>query len=359
MRSKGLNIVSLFAGAGGLEIAACSTGCVQRVVSTDSNPVFLATTERNMPSHFPNVEHRALVADVRKLNARQLTDLLDESVDVVMGGPPCDDFTPTGLRRGMEGHNGPLINEFARLVHEIRPRFFLFENVPNLIRQFRNTFTNYLANWQEQGWHIQWKLLDACNYGAPTLRQRVFLVGTRNRAWLNGFSFPEATHGPKDEEPDLFGRRSKPFVTVGDVLQGLPDVGTRDAESLGLTNHLGRKHRPGTVEHIKTVPSGDYLKESFRYRAPWDGLCWSLIAGLDDSTKSHIHPVFHREMSVREYARIHCFPDSWFFCGTLNNGIKQVANSVPIPLGAAVWRQIHDLFGGPLPNHQDGAERMT
>ncbi|MCE9614801.1 MAG: DNA cytosine methyltransferase [Lentisphaerae bacterium] len=345
MKSKGLNIVSLFTGAGGLEIAACSTGKVRRIVSTDSNAVFLSTTEHNMPIHFPKVEHRSLVADVRELKPSQLTDLMEGSIDVVMGGPPCDDFARWGRQHGMTGRKGPLIYEFKRLTNELSPAIFLFENVPNLVQQFRQDFKQYLAEWTSDGWHCQWKLLDARDYGAPTLRKRVILIGCRSEKALDRFRFPPATHEDRCEGLPLFQSNLQRFVTVADVFRGLPDVNTSESVALGLANHDGRKHRPSTIEHIRSVPPGVQIGKSRRYRPPWDGLCWSLTAGLDDSTKSYIHPHFHREMSVREYARIHCFPDSWFFCGTLNNGIKQVANSVPIPLGAAVWRQIHGLLG--------------
>ena len=345
MRTKGLNIVSLFTGAGGLEIAACTTGLVQCIVSTDSNPIFLSTTEHNMPTHYPKVKHRCMLADVRELSADQLTNLMKGTIDVIMGGPPCDDFARWGRQHGMNGGKGPLIYEFKRLVCDLNPAVFLFENVPNLAQQFRVDFEKYLAEWNSSGWHCQWKLLDACHYGAPTLRKRVILVGSRNEDLLSRFLFPEATHGNGSGQPTLFQSELKPFATVGDVLSGLPDVKTSDSEKLGLMNHEGRAHRPPTVEHIRSVPPGVQISKSRRYRAPWDGLCWSLTAGVDDSAKSYIHPHFHREMSVREYARIQGFPDSWFFKGTHHNGIKQVANAVPIAMGTAVWRQIHNLFG--------------
>lgn len=345
MTSKGLNIVSLFAGAGGLEIAACSTGMVRRLISTDSNPVFLSTTEQNMPSHFPNVEHRSLVADIRELDADRLKNLMERPVDIVMGGPPCDDFTRWGRQYGMNGQKGPLINEFKRLTCALGPVLFMFENVPNLVQQFRQDFETYIAGWNSFGWHCKWKLIDASKYGAPTLRKRVILIGSRDKTVVDHFLFPSPTHGICSGQLSIFSSGLKRFINVKDVLEGLPDVKTEEAKSLGLKNHDGRTHRPATIEHIRTVPPGSQTGKSRRYRVPWDGLCWSLTAGMDNSTKSYIHPRFHREMSVREYARIHCFPDSWLFKGTHHNGIKQVANAVPIPLGVAIWQQIHCLLG--------------
>ena len=104
-----VRIVSLFAGAGGLEIAACRTGLVESIVSTDSNATFLSTVEKNMPTHFPEVRHSSIVADVRKLKGANLREMLGCQPDIVMGGPPCDDYTQFGKRRGFSGEKGPLI----------------------------------------------------------------------------------------------------------------------------------------------------------------------------------------------------------------------------------------------------------
>jgi DNA (cytosine-5)-methyltransferase 1 len=137
----------------------------------------------------------------------------------------------------------------------------------------------------------------------------------------------------------------RPFLTVGQVLADLPDVTTPEAAN--YLNHTARIHRAGTVDYMKTVPQGVSVRKSYRYRAPWNGQCRSLTAGLDDSAKAYIHPTYHREMTVREYARIHGFPDTWAFAGKLDNGLKQVANSVPIPLGSAIlFQMVNVILGG-------------
>jgi DNA (cytosine-5)-methyltransferase 1 len=335
-----VRIASLFAGAGGLEIAACNTGKVEAIVSTDSHATFLSTTEKNMETHFPAVRHASIVADAKVLDGARLRSLLEATPHLVMGGPPCDDYTRFGRRRGIEGEKGPLIFEFLRIVEELQPECFVFENVPNLAQQFKGVFEKFLAQVQAINYHAKWALLKACDYGAPTQRKRVFVVGWRENHRNESFGFPEPTHADLTAD-DLFTSVEvgfKPFVYVRDVLSGLPDVKTPEAEN--CLNHTGRNHRPATIEHLKTVPIGKKIKKSFRYRAPWDGLTQSLTAGVDHSTKSYIHPHFHREMSVREYARIHSFPDSWYFCGTHHNGIKQVANAVPIPLGEEVLSSV-------------------
>lgn len=83
---------------------------------------------------------------------------------------------------------------------------------------------------------------------------------------------------------------------------------------------------------LRCVGQGIATSRSFRYRAPWEGLCRSITAGTDNSTKPYVHPLHHREISVREYARIHGFPDSWDFKGTRCNGLKGIANAVPVQL---------------------------
>lgn len=328
-----MKVISLFAGAGGLEIAACSTGKVRRIVSTDANATFLETTRINMPQHFPKVRHEAICADARALKGDEIMKALGGRPDLVIGGPPCDDFTVNGLRRGLAGDKGPLIYEFMRLVEETNAPCFLFENVPNLARQFESAFRRLLEIAGSLGYQLAWDILVAANYGAPTLRKRVFVVGWKWGEPTRAFQFPLPTHGEQSVVMDLFPNTNAklPYVLVSDVLRNLPDVKEDRGDVL---NHRVRIHRPSTIRQLEAIPQGK--KSSYRYRAPWEGLCPSLTAGRDDSTKAYIHPLLHREMTVREYARIHGFPDSWFFMGTANNGIKQIANAVPIPLGTAV-----------------------
>lgn len=333
----GLRAVSLFTGAGGLDIAACRTGFVTDLFSTDSQPVFLETATTNIEKHFPDVEHCSVVADGATLKGSEIASAFGhDSIDVVFGGPPCDDFTKYGRRLGPRGDKAALIFSFSRLVLELQPRAFIFENVPNLVGQFSSTFDEFLESFDSQ-YGCSKAVLTASDYGAATSRKRVFVVGFRERSTASRFSFPQPTHGLPPAQAPLFDELTEllPLATVRQVLENLPDVKT--AEAARYLNHVGRTHRPETVQHLMTVPQGASISKSFRYRAPWEGLCRSLTAGLNDSTKSYIHPIYHREMSVREYARIHGFPDSWNFEGTHHNGIKQVANAVPIHLGYAIF----------------------
>ncbi len=339
-----LGIVSLYAGAGGLDIAACRTGMVDAIVSTDANATFLSTIERNLPVHFPEVRHCSIVEDGRTVKGSDLKKLLGTKPDIVMGGPPCDDFTSLGKKRGLDGEKGNLIYQYLRVVSEIKPEVFIFENVPNLAKQFKKAFESFLSDAEGLGYYIQWTLLKSCDYGAPTSRKRIFVVGWKNQIYNDQYQFPKATHSEHNlEQTELLqGNETKPMVYIRDILQSLPDVGTNEAKN--FLNHVGRPHRPETIEHLKTVPMGKSVKKSYRYRSPWDGLIQSLTAGVDYATKSYIHPIYHREMSVREYARIHGFPDSWDFSGTHHNGIKQVANAVPIQLGSAVIKSIANML---------------
>jgi DNA (cytosine-5)-methyltransferase 1 len=332
-------VVSLFTGAGGLDIAICRSAEVAELFSTDSNPIFLQTTIENMPKHFPNVRHTHCVCDVRELTGSMIRRRFANRPDLVIGGPPCDDFTRFGRRKGLGGDKGPLVFEFARIVAELRPRCFVFENVPTLPQMFDNAFRKLLACFRDAGYEPHYRTLAAWAYGAPTLRERVFVVGFKDTKTQSAWSgFPDPTHSRADATNDLFSS-SLPFTpTLRQVLDDLPDV--EDPRAALFSNHQARLHRPATIEHLRQVPAGMEVARSFRYRPAMDGLCRSLTAGLDDSTKAYIHPLFHREMTVREYARIQGFPDSWAFAGTLNNGIKQVANAVPIPMGEVVLRGV-------------------
>lgn len=350
---RGLTIVSLFSGAGGLDLAACRTGQVGRLLSTDSNSTFLRTVVVNIPRHFPGVDHRYICSDVCALNGEAIRKALGRTkIDLVIGGPPCDDFTSFGRKRGMLGDKAPLIFEYARLVEELKPTAFLFENVPFLQARFSDVFNMLRDRLALIGYRAKSSILEASAFGSPTMRKRLFLVGTLDLRGVRDVCFPRSTHGDTTIEPSLFDVETAlaPYVFVANVLKDLPDV--QRLIPSNYLNHTGRNHNPETVEHMRSVPQGVAVKKSYRYRAPWEGLCRSLTAGMDNSTKSYIHPIFHREMSVREYARIHGFPDSWFFNGTHHNGIKQVANSVPIPLGDAVLAALVKALS--LPSLEEG-----
>lgn len=341
----------MFAGAGGLDIAFCETGAVGEIFSTDSHPVFLQTVVDNLPAHFPKVSHSHLEADARALKASDVLKVIPSPIDVVIGGPPCDDFTSFGRKKGMTGDKGPIIFEFARMVGELKPRAFLFENVPNLQRMCSGGFEELLNRLSGHGYTVAHQTLAACDLGSPTIRKRLFVVGFHSDLETTSFSFPVRTHG-EPAETDLFDSESAvaPFFTVGDALAGLPDV--KDPDAARYLNHTGRPHRPKTIEHMKTVPQGVAIAKSYRYRPALDGLTRSLTAGVDHSTKSYLHPIYHREMSVREYARLHGFSDSWNFAGTHHNGIKQVANAVPIPLGRALAASIVNRLMGTIHSEQ-------
>ena len=339
MQNKKLKIISLFSGAGGLEIGASETSLISDIFSSDRNEKFYNTLSSNMKTHYPHINHSGLVVDAKDLSGKLILEKSKFSPDIVMGGPPCDDFTTTGRRMGGKGDKGGLIFDFLRIVYDLDAPCFIFENVPNLAKQFKFYFEDFLKQSIEYGYHIKWDILKANDFGAPTQRSRIFVVGFKDPQKLNSFQFPNPSHFAEEElsilkKTNLHNR----FNYVSDVLQDLPDINTLNSKK--FMNHEGRKHRPETIAHMKTVPQGKSVKKSYRYRAPWHGLCRSLTAGTDDSTKAYIHPIYDREMSVREYARINGFPDSWFFYGTLHNGVKQVANAVPIPLAHAVLTNV-------------------
>jgi DNA-cytosine methyltransferase len=335
------NVLSLFAGAGGLEIALCKSGKVGNILSTDSNPTFLNTLEANFSKHFPDIEHHILCLDVKELSVEIIKKKLGDKIDLIIGGPPCDDFTMTGRQLGMRGNKGPLIYEFLRQIRALRPRAFLFENVPSLTNKFRKEFTELLHLFEKLGYYQKWIVLKACNYGSATIRKRVFICGFRGKKDYNTFSFPSPTHGKKDKQQILFKTdQLQPYKTVSDCLADIPDVD--DINASIILNHTGTRHKPSTVRIIKSIPQGKSIRKSYRYRLPWTGQSRSLIAGTDNNTKAYVHPLYDREMTVREYARIHGFPDTWEFMGSNANGLKQVANSVPIEMGTAVINSLLD-----------------
>ena len=231
MTLPGLKVVSLFAGAGGLDIAFCNTGRVANLFSTDSNPVFLDTIVRNLPKHYPEVTHSHLAIDARDLTGSCIESLTGPEIDLVIGGPPCDDFTSQGKQQGFAGEKGPLIFEFSRIVKDLRPSAFLFENVPNLESMFNEGYRNLLSLFHKYGYETYSEILSASAFGAPTMRKRLFISGFRRDRFPEPWGgFPEPSHSVNCHEGELF-QSLLPAVTMRMALANLPDV--TDKKSCG------------------------------------------------------------------------------------------------------------------------------
>lgn len=372
--------VDLFAGAGGLSLGFEQAG-FDVVGAIEIDPIHCAVHKFNFPECAIIPES---VSAISGADIRNRTGIGRRRIDVVFGGAPCQGFSMIG-HRALEDPRNALVGEFVRLVSELRPAYFVFENVKGLtVGDHRSFLDELIEVFGDAGYRIRlpWQVLDAAHFGVPQHRERLILLGARNNVQLP--SYPAPVCRPADiADPDL-----PKGPTCRDALEDVPDadcfqellvsdeVRTHDwgrpnpysarsrcltAESWFhgyrrqwdqgvLTSSLRTHHTSISRRRFEATAEGQVEPISRFYKLPANGLSNTLRAGTDSSRGAFtsprpIHYALPRCVTVREMARLHGFPDWFRFHVTKWHGARQIGNSVPPPLARAVARSIIDALG--------------
>ncbi|UYD31070.1 DNA cytosine methyltransferase (plasmid) [Tolypothrix sp. PCC 7712] len=325
--TKELMALSLFSGGGGLDLgfsaAGFRVGC-----STDIDPFSCKTLILNNGRKvFYNHAH-SITADITEISAEYLltnAELSNSEIDIVLGGPPCQAFSIFGRRQGLDDPRGNLVWEYLKIIQEIKPKAFVFENVPGLKsihdgKLFEEILRELTIN---DTYAISTHNYQMAEYGIPQFRERVFIIGAKNGSLVPPML---PTHG---NEP-LLGLKN--YRTVREALRYLPEPGTFSK----VPNHIGRKHSPRIVSRYENLKFGERDPKTRINKLHPERPSFTIIVGSDKGGgKGHIHPFVPREVTPRESARMQTFPDWWEFYGTGRHVIRQVGNAVP-PLFAAL-----------------------
>ncbi|HET7459908.1 MAG TPA: DNA cytosine methyltransferase [Longimicrobium sp.] len=320
--------------------------------------------------------------DVCRISAKEILKATGvRKIDIVVGGPNCQGVSERGLR-DPDNPKNQMLREYFRLVDELRPRFFVMENVPGLAHAHNlRLLKEIYGAFKDMGYAVAGDVLRAADYGVPQLRYRFFLIGSRD-AGINPL-FPAPTHG----DPDELGSPAKlnPHVTVREAIGDLPVIGagegTEEAHYVTPTSFLGEyarrllddnktlyNHRSAAtsdvnLRRIEHVPEGGNWKDipgfllprrffqvrltdhSTTYaRVRWDYPSYTITALFGNVTAgAFTHPSQHRALSVREGARLHGYFDSYRFLGPLSKQYRQIGNSVPPILAEAIARAVMAL----------------
>ena len=214
-----LPIISLFSGAGGLDIGFNQAG-FRTAVLVELDPACCRTLRKNMPD-VPVIE-----GDINQIETYQILSaahLNPLEAALVIGGPPCQSFSLAGKRMGLKDPRGKLVLEFIRVVREALPKAFVMENVRGLTNWENGKALEAIMNEAQEpimyrgktySYRVAYKILNAADYGAPQFRERVFIVGNRVDC---DFVFPEKQYGPTDNVNGL-----RPYKTVRDAICALP-----------------------------------------------------------------------------------------------------------------------------------------
>lgn len=320
--------ISLYCGGGGLDLGLSWAG-VSIMLASDLESTFCDTISKNLP------ETGVLSSDVTELRSSHIREITKGiRIDIIVGGPPCQAFSILGKRGSFKDPRGKLIFEFVRLIKELRPRAFLFENVPGLLTLNRgNDWQQLLKLFREEtGYVLHAKVLNSADFGVPQIRKRVFVVGLPSAR--TAFQFPEATH-ESPAERSLFGIGKPAWLPCDVVFEGLA----------GLPNHDIREHGSRVRSRYEKTPQGGRDKTDHSDRLELGKPAGTVLVGSKaGGGRPHIHPIESRVITVREAARLQSFPDWYAFEGTSTAQYRQVGNAVPPLLARAVGFSLREAF---------------
>ena len=304
------NCISLFSGGGGLDLGAHFAGFRSLLVS-DLVPAYTRTIQHNL-SHVNIYNDDAM--DLTPEKIRELAKL-DGDVDLIIAGPPCQAFSIMGKRQSLNDPRGMLTIKYFELVAGLKPKVFVFENVPGLLtvnngEDFKN-LVEYVK--KTTGYTLYQKKLNAVDYGVPQFRERLFLVGFRPDINSEAFEFPIHPTGKYASSTP----RRVPSKLALDAVNGLP-------------NHDIRIHTDEVRARFDAVPQGGRDRGSYSDRLDENLPSGTVLIGSSSGgARPHIHPTEPRVLTVREAARLQSFPDWYEFCGSRTEQYRQVGNAVP------------------------------
>lgn len=318
-----MKVVSLFCGAGGLDLGLQLAG-LEIIWSNDNFDDAVSTYSKNIGNH----------VDARDINHVESKDIPD--CDVVVGGFPCQGFSHANTGRHIDDSRNQLYTQMVRVIKDKKPKFFIAENVKGIVSLGKGeVLKTIIKDFSEVGYNTYWKVLNSADYGVPQKRMRFVMLGIRkDLGEVEPFFPPHPSHSdPKNSmESNLH-----PWVTAGDALKHLPDPDTEN----DVLNHKYSKYKlrfNGYIGHRFIDPNKP---------AP-------TVTGRGDAKGGVVvlhHPNNERRMSARELAAIQSFPDSYEFMGNNSSAYRQIANAVPPLLGKAIGEMLMEnqkLFEGLL-----------
>lgn len=317
--------IDLFASAGGLTIGLKSAG-VKTVCAVEIDPYRTQT----FATHTPDA--RVITGDVQEINFGEFRGM----VELAYGGPPCQPFSSGGLRQA-EADERDMIPQFIRAVGEVKPDAFLMENVPGLVTGDRMKYlSKVMRQLTELGFNVNWQVVNACDYGVPQKRRRLFVVGLRTAT----FQFPEPTHGPGRANAHVRVRDALPDYQIGEA--NLSKVFYAKNPDLRPSPYDGHVFNGGGRPINRDQPSHTILASA-------GGNKTHFFDTLSLVPEYHAHLTHGgapregalegaRRLTVEESAILQTFPTDMAFCGPRSAQYHQVGDAVP-PLLACVMGQ--------------------
>ena len=328
-------VISLFSGAGGLDLGFHRAGFVT-AVANEFDLKICPTYKYN----FPNVN--LIEGDIRKIDA----GIFPLRVDGIIGGPPCQSWSEGGARRGFDDPRGQLFLEYIRILETTQPYFFVAENVSGMLAARHagavRTFIQSFAGAGKYGYNVQLRMLNAKDYEVPEDRDRIFFVGFRKDLGIDDFAYPYPI---------------KPRLTLRDAIWDL-----RETAIPALEHNRSNGDACIVDNHEYYVGGFSPIFMSRNRVRSWDEQGFTVQASgrqcqlhpqapkmeLMDKERRRFVPGsehLYRRMTVREVARVQTFPDGFHFIyEDVNYGYKMIGNAVPVNLAYHLALQIRETL---------------
>lgn len=299
------SIISLFSGCGGLDLGFLKAG-FEIVFANDIDKEACESYRKNIGEHI-------ICQDIHNIDTKEIPN-----ADILIGGFPCLGFTiANGKNRDLNSSYNSLYLEYARVLNDKQPKYFLVENVAGIQsgKAFKeNFYQNILPTFQNCGYEVKYTILNSSDFFVPQNRKRVIIVGKRKDIEKE-INFPCIQNGISK--------------TLRDAIFDLPNDYNEN-----IPNHIGSKHKININGYV-----GNRI------------LCWDKPAPTITGRGSrgggaviHPHPNLHRRLSIRECARIQSFPDDFIFYGSNGAAYAQIGNAVPPLMSFFIANEFRKAF---------------
>ena len=349
-------ILDLFSGAGGMSYGMEKNKHFTTEVALDFNEKALQTFKHNMP------DTETVCGDItdEKIKAKVIELCKAKKVNMIIGGPPCQGFSLKGKKLGLDDPRNFLFNEYLRFVEILKPEVFVIENVKALLSTSAGWFKDQIIKKvTEMGYHVEYGVLTASDFGVPQARQRAIFICSKNKS----IPLPAATC----ETP----------VTVRDAIYDLAYLNSGEGEfeqdyitepsseyqkqmrrgSKKLYNHKASNHAAIAIKKLEMIPpecGKEHLPSDMvgnqQFSGTWGRLKWDAVSPTIDtrfdasSNGTNNHPFLHRAITPREAARIQSFDDKFVFIGQKLYIRQQIGNAVPPLMAKAIADQIDNIL---------------
>ncbi len=365
------SVVSLFTCGMGLDIGFEKAGFSTRYAN-DITRFACETIRTNKPDVSCD---EGDITDIASAEILKRASLRRGQVDVIIGGPPCQSFSTAGRRRGFNDKRGFALLQYLRIINDLRPNFFVFENVPGIVsaakkhvsfydrmtdsskitkaQKYGSLFEEVIAEFHKiSGYKIEWRLLNAADYGVPQKRKRFILIGSKSTD--PSLVFTEIENSARFADPknaDKLGK--KLWKTLKDALEGLDDTEKEQVNFPRWGKYL--KHIPpggcwvDLPTRLKKIAMGGAADSSdprkkgkqggrrgFYRRLSWNAPAPTLVTSPTQLGSCICHPDEDRPLTVKEYSRIQGFPDSWNFVGSTSQKYRMIGEAVPVELAKTI-----------------------